>query len=327
MSKDKILKATHGSDKTPLELGEIKIPCYVLSDGTRVFSGRGIQKALGATATSGVWLNKFVNSSPITPYLKTEVLEQLNRPIKFTRPQAGGSQSSTYGYEVTILIDICDAILEANKTGDNIDKPIIDSAALIIRAVAKVGIIALVDEVTGYQYEREKDELQKVLKLYISSELLPWQKRFPDEFYKEIFRLNNWDYTVSGIKQRPGVIGSWTKKYIYQQLPRGVLAVLIKNTPKTASGKLSKRLHQSLTDDIGNPHLEKQLVSVITLMNVSKDWDEFNRLWNKKFGQQGLDFWDDDKISPKPPTKPLSPFDKQLKGLLAVPPPKKGDKK
>ena len=70
-----------------------------------------------------------------------------------------------------------------------------------MRAFARVGITALVDEATGYQYEREHDELQKILKAYISEELLPWQKRFPDIFYKELFRLNGWNYTVNGIKK------------------------------------------------------------------------------------------------------------------------------
>lgn len=42
--KEKILVAKFGSDKTPLHLGNLEIPCYVLEDGTRVFSGRGIQK-------------------------------------------------------------------------------------------------------------------------------------------------------------------------------------------------------------------------------------------------------------------------------------------
>ena len=32
---------------------------------------------------------------------------------------------------------------------------------------------------------------------------------------------------------------------------------------------------QKLTFEIGNPHPEKQLVSVVTLMNTSKDWKGF----------------------------------------------------
>lgn len=89
--EEKILKSKYGSDKTPLHLGELEIPCYVLEDGTRVFSGRGIQKALGSNATSGVWLNKFVNNSEITPIISSfktgsvSVLDKLNNPIPFYR--------------------------------------------------------------------------------------------------------------------------------------------------------------------------------------------------------------------------------------------------
>lgn len=114
---EKILKATHGSSKTPLELGNVKIPCYVLEDGTRVLSGRGIQKSLGTSATSGKWLEKFVNKKEILSHFETGVLAQLNHPIAFTRPDAGGSQSITYGYEATLLIDVIDAIIDANRTG------------------------------------------------------------------------------------------------------------------------------------------------------------------------------------------------------------------
>src|SRR5690606_38117869 len=81
-------------------------------------------------------------------------------------------------------------------------------AEILMRGLAHIGITALVDEATGYQYEREKAELQNILRSYISDELQKWQKMFPDAFYFEIFRLNNWDYTVSSIKKRPGVIGT-----------------------------------------------------------------------------------------------------------------------
>lgn len=317
-----ILKATHGSDKTPLIIGNVEIPAYVLNNGMRVLSQNGIQKAIGFSGTTGNWLSSFVKTKQIKPYISAGLFDALANRVVFQRTGAGGSVSDTYGYDATILIDICDAIIEAKNAGD-LSKSYLhyaEQAELIIRAVAKVGIIALVDEATGYQYEREKDELQKILKAYIAEELLPWQKRFPDEFYKEIFRLNKWDYTVSGIKQRPGVIGTWTKKLIYHQLPRGVLKELYDKTPRTPKGKLAAKLHQSLTLDIGNPHLEKQLVSVITLMNISKDWREFIRFFNKKFGQQELDF---NEIEEMPPSIPKSEFDNKLKGLLKVPPPNK----
>lgn len=295
MSKKILLKAIYGSDKTPLKLGEIEIPCYVLEDGTRVFSGRAIQKALGANPNaSGTWLNKFINDSPITNYLDPGVLEQLNNPIVFQRPNASGSQSKTYGYEVTLLIDICTSIIDSYKSRKLKDENIYNNAELIVRSVAKVGIVALVDEVTGYQHERENDELQKILAKYISAELLPWQKRFPDIYYKELFRLNGWDFTVNGIKKRPGVIGTWTKKLIYEQLPKGILEELEKNIPKSEGGNKTARLHQLLTIDIGNPHLTAQINQIVTLFQLSDSmkhmWDQFNKLKMRQSGQLELPF-------------------------------------
>jgi hypothetical protein len=47
---------------------------------------------------------------------------------------------------------------------------------------ARVGIIALVDEATGYQEVRDHEALQEILKRYISEELLVWVRTFPMEF-------------------------------------------------------------------------------------------------------------------------------------------------
>jgi len=49
---------------------------------------------------------------------------------------------------------------------------IAEQCEILIRALAKVSIIALVDEATGYQRVRGEFELQKMLKAYISEETL-----------------------------------------------------------------------------------------------------------------------------------------------------------
>lgn len=318
----KILKAAYGSEKTPLKLGSVEIPAYVLDNGQRVLSRNGMQKALGYEGTSGDWLVNFVNNKTIKPHISAGVFESMNTPVEFDRLGAGGSASKTYGYDATILIDLCDAIIEAKNAGELKPNQLIYAkfAEIIIRSVAKVGIVALVDEATGYQYDREKDELQKILKQYISEEFLVWQKRFPDEFYREIFRLKNWNFTVSEINKshRPSVIGSWTKKYIYSALPQGVLPALIDKTPKNTAGKKTKKLHQSLTKEQGVEHLNKQIVSVVTLMNISDNWDEFNKHWDKKFGQQTLSFEEAKIIEPPKPVlpdelPPLSDFNQNLR--------------
>ncbi len=318
----KILKSIHGSDKTPLKLGEVEIPCYVLEDGTRVLSGRGVQKAIGYDGSSGDWLKKFVDRLGVSD----EIVAGFSNPIKFMRPDAGGSQPETYGYEATTLIDLCDAVLQLKKAGKLKPNQLIyaDHAEMIIRSVAKVGIIALVDEATGYQYEREHDELQKILRAYIAEELLAWQKRFPDVFYKEIFRLNGWDYTVSTIKKRPGVIGKWTNKVIYEQLPKGVLRELKEKTPKSQAGNYTARFHQSLTEDIGNPHLQAQINSVIPLMQISDNWKQFlshfNKMVDRRNGQTELKF-EDLEYKGEPKTIEKTPFNDTLSALMKVPKP------
>lgn len=297
MEEKKILLAKYGSDKTPLHLGNLEIPCYVLDNGTRVFSGRGIQKAIGYDSKSGQWMSSFCKMEGVSSYLcagDNSISERLSNPVKFRRNDAGGSQSTTNGYEVTLLVDICSAIIDANRAGVFNDETIVRNADIIIRSVAKVGIIALVDEATGYQYERENDELQKILKAYISEELLPWQKRFPDIFYKELFRLNGWDYTVNGIKKRPGIIGKWTNTFIYEELPNGVLEELKKKTPKSESGNRTNRYHQLLTTDIGEPNLEKQINKVVTLFQVSDNMkqfcENFRKMKMRQIGQMELPF-------------------------------------
>lgn len=120
---------------------------------------------------------------------------------------------------------------------------------------------------------------------------MPWQKRFPDIFYKELFRLNGWDYTVNGIKKRPGVIGKWTNTIIYEELPKGVLDELKKKTPKSASGNRTERYHQYLTEDIGEPHLEKQINKMITLFQVSDNMKQFWQNFKKiKIRQMEIPF-------------------------------------
>ncbi|MCG9910985.1 MAG: P63C domain-containing protein [Flavobacteriales bacterium] len=321
----KLPKATHGSEKTPLTIGDIKIPCYVLDDGTRVLSGRGIQKSLGTTATSGAWLQKFVNKPEIKAHLPADILNRLNNPIEFERKTSGGSQSSTYGYEATLLIDIIDAIIDASRTGSEIEVSVVDSAYFLSKALKKVSIIALIDEATGYQYDRERFELQAILKAYISEELLKWQKTFPDTFYQEVFRLNGWDYTVNDIKKRPGVVGKWTNKVIYEQLPNGVLDELKTKTPKSKSGNPTARYFQSLTADVGHPHLSAQLNQVIAIMRISDNWKEFmsnfNKMVARKNGQLELKYEDLEYKEDKEPVK--NEFLTTLKAISKVPPPKR----
>lgn len=282
-----------------LELGDgISIPCYVLADGRRVLSGRKMQEALKMVddadtgkRSSGARLSRYLNQKSLSTYLYDGKEVGHFDPIVCY----DGTQRVN-GYEATVLADICDAFLAARKVIDLSprQKIVADQCEVLMRAFAKTGIIALVDEATGYQYDRERDELQKILRAYISEELLPWQKRFPDIFYTELFRLNGWDYTVNGIKKRPGVIGKWTNTLVYEELPHGVLDALKQKTPVSDAGNRTARYHQSLTPDVGEPNLSAQINKIITLFKISNNmrelWFNFKRLKEREAGQLALPF-------------------------------------
>ena len=298
-------KEEHNSKKVlckgEIVLGDNIIPCYVLEDGTRVLSGRGMQEALrmvdeSGDKSSGHRMALFLGRKSLNPFVNKYLeVGTLNPLVCYD------GNMKINGYKAEALADICDIFLEARK---NIQlsprqKIIADQCEILMRGFARVGIVALVDEATGYQYEREANELQKILKAYISEELLAWEKRFPDEFYREIFRLNNWGYlTVNNINynNRPSCIGIWTKKYIYSVLPHGVLEALLQRTPRDEHGRLKYKLHQHLTKEQGIEHLNRQIISVVTLMNISDNWKEFDRLWNRKFGQQELPFNEQEEL-------------------------------
>lgn len=282
-----------------LNLGNAQLDVAVLENGQRIIKQAAVFKALDRPARGNsrvIGIPTFMDAKNLQRYVNEEVIHVIK---KVDYLDIKGSQQQ--GFDCLILPTVCDLYLKARE--DNILLPTqIDTAQkaeILMRSLAKVGIVALVDEATGYQYDREHDELQKILKAYISEELLPWQKRFPDVFYKELFRLNGWNYTVNGIKNRPGVIGKWTNTIIYEELPKGVLEELKNKTPKSASGNRTERYHQYLTEDIGEPNLEKQINKAITLFQVSDNmkqfWQNFYKMKDRQMGQMEIPFEFDEK--------------------------------
>ena len=286
---EEVLFAKYGSDKTPLKFGDIEIPCYVLNNGMRVLSGRGIQKAIGAgVSTSGTWLQRFVNSDAIKHNLVSGIFEKFNSPISFVRNNAGGSQSDTYGYEATLLVDLCTAIIDAfNARQYNIDKRYFNSANIILRSVAKVGIIALVDEATGYNKEknRAKDELQKFLAEFINKEASAWVKTFDDVFFEDIYKMRNWTWAKATSK--PSFVGKIINDIVYERIAPLVLEELKNRNPKNDNGNRRYRFHQFLTSEVGRPTL-KQHLAILHSFAVASDynWGRFMYLLDKSHPKQ-----------------------------------------
>ena len=221
-----------------------------------------------------------------------------NSPIRFMPPHGGNPAD---GYEATILPDICAVLIDAHQQGQlgKHREHLAKQAALLQHGFATVGIIALVDEATGYQDFRQRDALARILEKFVAKELRPWVKTFPAEFYKQIYRLNGWSYDAKA--GRPGVIGHWTNNIVYKRLAPGVLEELRRLTPRTPSGSYKDKLFQRLTEDFGHPKLREHLSAVVMLMKYSPNWRVFMDRLDAEFPQWGANYllpFPDDYVPP-----------------------------
>lgn len=276
-SSDPILKATHGSPDSPLRIGDMEIPCYVLEGGKRVLVQGAMLTSLDmkqgtAGRGGGDRIAKFLATKSIKPFADRYLKDVIISPIKFKTP----SGTMAHGYEATVLADICDIVLEARKSGalHYQQEHIARQCEILVRGFARVGIIALVDEATGYQKDRAKDELAKILEAFVAKELQPWVKTFPNDYFEQLFRLRGLTFPGNGVK-RPQYFGHLTNDIIYRRLAPGVWKELKEKAEKDEKGRMRHRLHQGLTVDLGHPKLRDLLSSVTTIMKLSDQWDDF----------------------------------------------------
>lgn len=261
-----------------LDIGEFPINCYVLQDGRRVLSGRTVTKAMGLTGRA-TGMERLLSKS-LLPYLSNKAIAAIKNPIVF-KTKVG---FRPLGYEAWLLPELCYAVIEAdkNRTLTVQQSHMVIIAMSLAKAFSTVGIVALVDEATGYQEVRDRNALQEILRRYISADLLEWAKRFPDEFYKELFRLRGWSWNSLTTK-RPGVVGKLTADIVYQRIAPGVLAMLRSKTPRNAKGHAKNKYHQFLTNEVGVPELDKHLHAILAFMRVSSSWPQFYRMLEKSF--------------------------------------------
>ena len=274
----KIPKATHTGE---LQIGDITIPCAVLEDGTRVLTQQGVLLSIGrARAAKGGegatvdGLPAFLRARNIEPFIPKDLIES-TKHLVFQTP-AG---AKAFGYRAELLPQVCAVFIDADEAGATrqTQRHIVARCHILLRGFATVGIIALVDEATGYQYDRAREALSEILESFIAKELCKWAKTFPDEYYKELFRLRGWHYQSFSTK-RPILAGRLTNDMVYQRLAPAVLGELRKLNPADEKGQRKHRHHQWLTPDVGHPRLREHLAAVIALMRAASTWEDFKRI-------------------------------------------------
>lgn len=192
------------------------------------------------------------------------------------------------GYDAAILPLVAEVYLKyrdaAHRERGRVEtryQKMVNAADILIRGLAQVGIIALVDEATGYQRDRTRDALQQILEKFIAKELRPWIRTFPGEFYENLFRIRGLKLNSESITKRPSYFGTLTNNIVYARLAPAVLEELKKLTPRRSDGRPKHHLHRRLSSDTGHPKLREHLASVISLMKISDDYDTFMRFLDR----------------------------------------------
>ena len=235
--------------------------------------GRARQAKGRAYYNSDVNLPAFLTAKNLKPFISNE-LHVTSSQIEFRLP----SGQRAFGYLANMLPQVCEVYLKARDAGKlfHTQEHIARQADILIRGLANIGIVALVDEATGYQRDRAADALAKILEKFIAQELQPWVKTFPDTYYEEMFRLRGLDYPRDSVK-RPQYFGTLTNDIIYRRLAPGVLDEIKSTTPKSPAGRPRQHFHRHLTPELGHPKLREHLASVVTIMRLSSDYADFKR--------------------------------------------------
>lgn len=273
-----------------LDLVGTSIPCAVIQ-GTngiqRVLSETGITKALlgsrsGASKRlkksleeQGAPLPLFMAPRQLLPFINKEMIEGPLAPIEYV-----DGNRVVLGYDAAVLPLACDIWLRARENGGLQPQQLAKAqqAEILARALAQTGIVALVDEATGYQEVRPQNALQEYLKHIIREQLAAWVKKFPDEFFENIYKLRGW--TWPGMKKnRYSVVGHYIRDLVYERMAAGALEELERKTPKDDKGRRGAKMHQWLTEDIGDPMLSNHLHTLIMFQRFAlangHGWNKF----------------------------------------------------
>lgn len=283
--KPPIARATHAG---VLRIGDLELDCAVLDTGDRVLSQRGVAAALGISiggplarsrlTDAGDVLPLFVAYNNLKPFIDNDLVVLLTNPVRYLHGQGGGY---AFGLRAELIPRVCDVWLKARDAGvlRGSQLRVATKADTIMRGLAQVGIIALVDEATGYQADRARDALAKILEAFIAKELRPWVRTFQPEFYQELFRLKGIEF--NGTLKAPRYIGNVTNDLVYRRLAPGVVDELNRINPRNEKGQRKHKHFQWLTEHVGYQKLLQHLAAVTALMKVFDDFETFKKAVDK----------------------------------------------
>jgi hypothetical protein len=270
-----------------LNLSGVEIPVYVLSNGQRVIARIAATKVLTDSKTRQADLESYLRVEGLKPYLDIESVRA--RMVTFRQKEVEMLNQTVMGLPSDLFIEICRAYVSALDASTNREsgvtltdrqKEIAIRAGMFLAACAKVGLDALIDEATGYQYLRPEDALAIKLKLYLEEEMRKWEPTFPDQLWEQFGRLTNWK---GRLHQRPKYWGKLVMKLIYEYLDPDVAQWLRENAPKPQKGQ---NYHQWLTSQYGLRKLIEHIWKVVGIASTCTDIEELKNRMEELYGKK-----------------------------------------
>lgn len=302
-----LIKATH---EGKIRLADKELPVAVLQNGKRIITqsalfsafGRPMRGSRSAGDQDAPKMPGLIDAKNLKPFISNELID-LIKPVEYS----DGKGRKNAGYDATVLPLICEVYVDArnskNENGKSVltakQLPNVDAAEMVLRALSRVGIIGLVDEVTGYQEIRPRNALQEFLDTFLAKERAKWVKRFPDEFFELLFEMKGWTWNYASTKKGQ-FVGRYINDLVYDRLAPAINEELRKKNPVVdkETGRRKGKHHSWLSEDIGVPKLQEHLFALITLAKASgKNWSQFYRMVQRSLPKYGenymLDFKDE----------------------------------
>ncbi|MGH8037211.1 MAG: P63C domain-containing protein [Stenotrophomonas sp.] len=258
-----------------VRFGSIDAEAVVLEDGRRGFLAKQFAKVLGYTekTRSGRFDRFLADFAPIYMKEKGKAKSPVLNPGKGGRAQFIAAEA---------VMEAVGNVLRAAVAGKTHSQQArqVSACVEINLALGMVGLVALIDEATGYQYHRAPDALQDLIGKLIRTQVADWQRRFEPAYYAALAKVTG-TRAVSGANGRPPIWGHITRKWVYEVcFPQEVL----EEVAQRQEG--GEKLHQWLTAG-GVEAVAKQKERVTLMAASSANYKDFEARCSITFDRPG----------------------------------------
>ncbi|MGY4398109.1 hypothetical protein ACVWZA_003311 [Sphingomonas sp. UYAg733] len=284
---DRLPQATH---QGPLQIGAVTVDAYRLDDGRRMLSKAAMAGALGLKSKGGNAFLRSMTRPAVREFVSEDLWSLIDQPDHFRRmPTDSGPQGQIIdGYEGAVLIDACTALIDAGRSEKLVAKQffLAHNAEIIVRSAAKLGIVGLIDEATGFR-DKGRDEYRILFQQFIRDEWAQWEQEFPDQFADMLYKLYGYKRFDPDSTKHPRFFSKFTRKFIYHPLANShgkILELLDEKNPVVyANGGRRYKLFQFLSEEVGMKTIRAHLWQVVGIGNASSGIKQFERSFYRAF--------------------------------------------